>query len=168
MASLDYYRNEGIKARKRGEKKSDCDFDNLTYDEADWWKAGWDQENERQQLKQIHLLRCETCDFATKLTLDASNIVCTNENHDPYPNVYACSKQNGKWMPSTRDGNPIAIVGCASHSDVDKLIKKMEESKKHSYKISSETSFIDNKNFWDGHGTGLKEAIEMIRKLRGK
>lgn len=122
------------------------------------------QKNEYRDFVNYHSLRCETCDFATKLTLDASK----SPVGEPYPNVYACSKQKGKWMPSARDGNPIAVVGCVSHSNVDKLIKELEKSKKHSYKTSSETSFIDNKNFWEGHGSGLKEAIERFRKLRGK
>lgn len=54
MASLEYYKVEGIKARQRGWKRSDCDYNKLTYDEADWWEAGWDQENERQKKKEVN------------------------------------------------------------------------------------------------------------------
>jgi len=116
MASLEYYRSEGMRDRRAGYAK--CDYpDKLNYEESSWWRAGWELEDEKQLARKLHPLRCETCKYGSKLTLNASNIVCTNKDHDPYPDVYVCSKQKGKWMPSARDGSSIAIVGCASHSD---------------------------------------------------
>ena len=108
MASLEYYRSEGMRDRRAGYAK--CDHPSrLTYDEADWWRAGWDQEDARQKAMVTYLLNCGTCKHATKITLDASKCPAG----DPYPIVYACSKQNDHWMP---DKCWTWIVGCASHS----------------------------------------------------
>ncbi|MCJ7636433.1 MAG: hypothetical protein MUO21_03000 [Nitrososphaeraceae archaeon] len=125
MASLESYRSDGMRDRRAGYAK--CDYpEKLNYEEASWWRAGWELEDKKQQSMKLHPLRCETCKYAAKLILDASNIICSNPNHDPYPDVYACSKQKGKWMPYVRDGNPIAIVGCASHSDFKQSLDILE------------------------------------------
>lgn len=121
MASLEYYKNEGRRDRRAGYAK--CDYpSNLNYEEISWWTAGWEQEDEKQRKIKLHPFRCETCNFATRLILDASKCPVG----DPYPVVYACSKQNGKRMPSTRDGNPISVLGCASHSNAKKCINILE------------------------------------------
>lgn len=59
--------------------------------------------------------RCETCKFGKKLILDASNIPRDGRK---YPIVYACKKNNDKWMPDGVDGGITWEVGCASHSDL--------------------------------------------------
>jgi hypothetical protein len=168
MVSLDYYKSEGVKARKGGLKRLDCDFDRLTYDEADWWTAGWDQEDARQKAKRIHPLKCETCEFATKLTLDASKIICSDPNHESYPNVYACSKQNGKWMPSTRDGNPISIVGCASHQNFKKQFLDVLEQ----LYVEFNTERLDSRYsdmpyaYLDGKCDAIDIAIQKVEAIK--
>jgi hypothetical protein len=131
MVSLEYYRSEGMRDRRAGYAKCDSP-DKLNYEEASWWRAGWEIEDKKQQARKLHPLRCETCKYGSKLTLDASKCPVG----DPYPEVYACSKQKGKWMPSARDGSSVAIVGCASHSDfkkpldmLEKLYKEVEDAR---------------------------------------
>jgi hypothetical protein len=57
-----------------------------------------------EQRQEPHPLRCETCDYGERAGLENGSF------------VYICSVQNGKWMPTTEDGNWLAVVGCASHS----------------------------------------------------
>jgi len=59
--------------------------------------------------------RCDTCKFGERLVLDASNIP---GNRRRYPIVYACKKNNDKWMLDGIDGGITWDVGCASHSDM--------------------------------------------------
>lgn len=131
MTSLESIRADGMRDRRAGYAK--CDYpEKLSYEEASWWRAGWELEDKKQQSMKLHPLRCETCRYGSQLTLDASKCPVG----DPYPEVYACSKQKGKWMPSARDGSSFAIVGCASHSDfkqpldmLEELYKELEEAR---------------------------------------
>lgn len=161
MPSLEYYRSQGKKDFRAGYAK--CDYpDKLTYEEISWWTEGWNQENEKQKKMKPHPLNCETCDFATKLTLDASKCPVG----ESYPNVYACSKQKGKWMPSLHDGNVMAIVGCASHSNNKKCKDVLE-----TLYTEFNTERLDSKNsdmpyaYFDGKCDAIDIAIQKIENI---
>jgi|WetSurMetagenome_2_1015567.scaffolds.fasta_scaffold149244_2 hypothetical protein len=164
MVSLESFRADGMRDRRAGYAK--CDYpDKLSYEQISWWKAGWELEDKKQQSMKLHPLRCETCKYGSKLTLDASNIVCTNKSHDPYPDVYICSKQKGKWMPSARDGSPVATVGCASHSDfkqsldiLEKLYKELEDAR-----LKYATSKL-SLEYLEGRCDAIDLAIQRVGK----
>jgi hypothetical protein len=162
MASLEYYKSEGMRDRRAGYAK--CDYPSrLTYEEMSWWKAGWEQEDEKQKKLHVHPLRCETCDFATELTLDASKCPVGER----YPNVYACSKQDGKWMPSVRDGNPIAVVGCASHQNFKKQFLDVLEKlyvEFNTERLNSRTSDLPYA-YLDGKCDAIDLAIQGLENV---
>jgi hypothetical protein len=112
--------------------------------------------------------RCDTCKFGKELVLDASNIPGDGRR---YPIVYACKKNNDKWMPDGIDGGITWDVGCASHSDMvewgsQRLIGDIDENYKD-YKFREARSqknnkIIDPSVFFDGWVYG---RMEMLKEL---
>jgi hypothetical protein len=162
MTSLESFRSDGMRDRRAGYEKCDAP-EKLSYEEASWWRAGWEIEDKKQQARKLHPLRCETCKYASKLILDASKCPVG----DPYPEVYACSKQKGKWMPSAHDGGSVAIVGCASHSDFKQPLDILEK-----LYIDYNTERLNSKNsilsyeYLDGRCDAIDLAIQRVEAYK--